>query len=52
VLVTATGEIPISGTVHAAAEGSVLVALDLLIDEYQKALREYLTRVQMLDFVV
>jgi CRP-like cAMP-binding protein len=52
VLVTSQAEIPISGTVEASGEGSVLVKLDLLIDEYQSALRQYLTRVQMLDFVV
>lgn len=52
VLVTATGEIAISGKVVASEDRSVLVALDLLIDEYQRTLREYLTRVQMLDFVV
>ncbi len=52
VLVTSTGEIPISGKVSATDDASVLVSLDLLIDEYQKTLREYLTRVQMLDFVV
>jgi CRP-like cAMP-binding protein len=52
VLVTSAGEIPISGTVEQSGDTSVLVSLDLLIDEYQKALREYLTRVQMLDFVV
>lgn len=52
VLVTTTGEIPISGKVVSTEDSSVLVSLDLLIDEYQKTLREYLTRVQMLDFVV
>lgn len=52
VLVTTTGEIPISGKVVSTEERSVLVQLDLLIDEYQRTLREYLTRVQMLDFVV
>jgi CRP/FNR family cyclic AMP-dependent transcriptional regulator len=52
VLVTAQAEIPISGTVESHGDRSVLVSLDLLIDEYQKTLKEYLTRVQMLDFVV
>ncbi|MEZ4300055.1 MAG: cyclic nucleotide-binding domain-containing protein [Polyangiaceae bacterium] len=52
VLVTSQAEIPISGTVESAGDSGVLLKLDLLIDEYQKALREYLTRVQMLDFVV
>jgi CRP/FNR family cyclic AMP-dependent transcriptional regulator len=44
-------EIPVSGTVERNGDGTV-IKLDLLIDEYQGALREYLTRVQMLDFVV
>ena len=52
VLVTTTGEIPISGKVVSTDGATVLVSLDLLIDEYQKTLRDYLTRVQMLDFVV
>jgi CRP/FNR family cyclic AMP-dependent transcriptional regulator len=52
VLVTAQAEIPISGRVESSGESSVLVKLDLLIDEYQEALRQYLTRVQLLDFVV
>lgn len=52
VLVTSQTEIPISGTVEATEGSSVLVKLDLLIDEYQEAVRDYLTRVQMLDFVV
>jgi len=52
VLITGSIELPISGTVESLGDRSVLVSLDLLIDEYSKALREYLTRVQMLDFVV
>lgn len=52
VLVTPRAEIPISGKVASTEGSTVLVALDLLIDEYQGTLREYLTRVQMLDFVV
>lgn len=52
VLVTGQAEIAISGTVEASGDGSVLLQLDLLIDEYREALREYLTRVQMLDFVI
>lgn len=52
VLVTNAGEIPISGTVESSGESGVVVSLDLLIDEYQRALTEYLTRVQLLDFVV
>lgn len=52
VLVTRDAEIPLSGTVDAGPPGTVLVQLDLLIAEYQQALTAYLTRVQMLDFVV
>ncbi|MDI3289720.1 cyclic nucleotide-binding domain-containing protein [Polyangium sp. 15x6] len=52
VLVIPNGEIPVSGKVRQAGEGSVLVELDLLIEEYAKKLGEHLTRVQMLDFVV
>ena len=52
VLVTTTGEMPISGKVVSTDGATVLVSLDLLIDEYRTTLRDYLTRVQMLDFVV
>lgn len=52
VLVIPNDEIPVSGKVQQAGEGSVLVELDLLIEEYTKKLSEHLTRVQMLDFVV
>ena len=52
VLVTESGEIPMSGRVEESGPDSVLVALDLLIDDYQRQLSDYLTRVQMLDFVV
>jgi CRP-like cAMP-binding protein len=44
-------ELPISGKVEKNGAGLTL-ALDLLIDDYAKALGEHLTRVQMLDFVV
>ena len=52
VLVIPNDEIPVSGKVRQAEEGSVLVQLDLLIEDYAKRLGEHLTRVQMLDFVV
>lgn len=52
VLVLPTGEIPVSGRVESVDGESALVKLDLLIDEYAAALQEYLTRLQMLDFVV
>jgi CRP/FNR family transcriptional regulator, cyclic AMP receptor protein len=52
VLVIPTGELPISGTVDGVDEESVTIQLDLLIRSYHSVLEEYLTRVQMLDFVV
>jgi CRP/FNR family transcriptional regulator, cyclic AMP receptor protein len=51
VLVTPGGEVPVSGKVEADGD-SKLIRLDLLIDQYAAVLRDYLTRVQMLDFVV
>lgn len=51
VLVLPAREIPISGTIDKEGDRTV-VALDLLVDEYKVALSDYLTRVQMLDFVV
>ncbi len=45
-------EIPISGTVEKSGDARTLVKLDLLVDDYKRALVDYLTRVQMLDFVV
>jgi CRP/FNR family cyclic AMP-dependent transcriptional regulator len=52
VLVLPTGEIPLSGTVDSADAEGVLIHLDLLIEEYEAKLEDYLTRLQMLDFVV
>jgi CRP/FNR family cyclic AMP-dependent transcriptional regulator len=52
VLVTPTGEIPMSGRVESIGEDGVVLKLDMLIDAYQKQLEEHLTRVQMLDFIV
>lgn len=52
VLVFPGGELPISGTVERESNGGCVVKLDLLVDEYRVALGDYLTRVQMLDFVV
>ncbi len=45
-------EIPISGKVLTVEEGKVELELDLLIEEYGSTLDGYLTRVQMLDFMV
>ena len=52
VLVTPAGEVPVSGTVDTAEATTVLIKLDLFIEQYATVVREYLTRVQMLDFVV
>ena len=45
-------EIPISGRVLRVLDGRVDLELDLLLDEYSAALESYLTRVQMLDYLV
>jgi CRP-like cAMP-binding protein len=52
VLVLPTGDIPLSGTVDSADADGVLIHLDLLIEEYEAKLEDYLTRLHMLDFVV
>jgi hypothetical protein len=52
VLVTPGGEFPVSGKVESADANSVLIKLDLFIAQYAAVLSDYLTRVQMLDFVV
>ena len=52
VLITPAGEVPVSGKVEASDGAETLIRLDLLIDQYASVLRDYLTRVQMLDFVV
>ena len=41
-----------SGKIEADGAEGTLIRLDLLIDQYAAVLRDYLTRVQMLDFVV
>ena len=51
VLVLPGRDIPVSGTVE-SVDDTVLVKLDLLIEDYAASLADYLTRVQMLDFVV
>lgn len=45
-------EIPVSGKIVRVGDGQVELRLDLLLDEYAATLEGYLTRVQMLDFVV
>lgn len=52
VLVTPAGEVPVSGRVESADDKAALIKLDLFIEAYAAVLRDYLTRVQMLDFVV
>ncbi len=52
VLVTPAGEVPVSGVVEGVDAAGVLVKIDMLIEAYATILREHLTRVQMLDFVV
>ena len=45
-------EILVSGKVHRAGDDGVVVKLDVLADEYHAALEDYVTRLQMLDYVV
>jgi len=45
-------EIPMTGKVVRAADDRVVVELDLLLEDYAAVLEGYLTRVQMLDFLV
>jgi hypothetical protein len=52
VLITPGAEVPVSGKVESSDAGGALIKLDLFIDQYAAVLRDYLTRVQMLDFVV
>lgn len=52
VLVLPMGEIPISGTIDSVDDTSLVIALDLLIDQYAAVLEDYLTRLHLLEFVV
>jgi CRP-like cAMP-binding protein len=52
VLITPAGEVPVSGKVENADAAGALIKLDMFIEQYAAVLRDYLTRVQMLDFVV
>ncbi len=45
-------EIPVSGKVSEMTEGRIEIQLDLLLDEYAASLEGYLTRIQLLDFLV
>jgi CRP/FNR family cyclic AMP-dependent transcriptional regulator len=52
VLVLAGPEIPASGRILRVQGDRMVIALDLLLDEFAIALEGYLTRVQMFDFLV
>ncbi|MBS2016205.1 MAG: cyclic nucleotide-binding domain-containing protein [Deltaproteobacteria bacterium] len=52
VLVMPTSEILVSGTVLREDEGSVVIKLDTLVDEFKAQLDHYTTQLQLLDFVV
>jgi CRP/FNR family cyclic AMP-dependent transcriptional regulator len=52
VLALPMGDIPLSGTVERAGTDGVVVKLDLLIDEYKSMIEDYVTKVQLLDFVI
>jgi CRP-like cAMP-binding protein len=52
VLALSGPEIPFSGVVIRSVDRRVTIELDLLIDDYAAALEGYLTRVQMVDFLV
>jgi CRP-like cAMP-binding protein len=52
VLLLPEREIAVSGTVDGSGGSTVRIELDLLIDEYSRAVEDHLTRLQMLDFVL
>jgi CRP/FNR family transcriptional regulator, cyclic AMP receptor protein len=52
VLTLPTAEIAVSGSIEREDRDGVVVKLDTLVDEYKAALEDYVTRVQLLDFVV
>ena len=52
VLVLPSAEILVSGTVQRSGPDGVVLKLDPLIDTYRTALEDYVTRLQLLDFVV
>ncbi len=45
-------ELPVSGKVENVTEGEICVYLDNLIDEYDEALQQHLSRAQLLDTVL
>jgi CRP/FNR family transcriptional regulator, cyclic AMP receptor protein len=52
VLVLPSSEIPVSGTVERISRDGAVVKLDLMIEKYRAILDNYVTRLQMLDYVV
>jgi CRP/FNR family cyclic AMP-dependent transcriptional regulator len=52
VLTMPKGQIPVSGKVERLGPDGILLRLDLLIEEYDAALRGYMAELQMLDYVV
>lgn len=52
VLALSGSEIPLSGKIDSFVDEQTEIELDLLLDEYAAELEGYLTRIQMLDFMV
>jgi CRP/FNR family transcriptional regulator, cyclic AMP receptor protein len=52
VLALPSAEIAVSGSIAREGTDGTVVKLDTLLDEYRATLEDYVTRVQMLDFVV
>jgi CRP-like cAMP-binding protein len=52
VLVMPHGEILLSGSIEREGADGVVVKLDVMIDSYKAMLEDYVTRLQMLDYVV
>jgi CRP/FNR family cyclic AMP-dependent transcriptional regulator len=52
VLVMPLGEILLSGSIEREGADGVVVKLDVMIDSYKAMLEDYVTRLQLLDYVV
>lgn len=52
VLVLPSGEMPVSGNVQRVGGDGYVIRLDGFIDQYRLMLEDYMTRLQLLDFVV
>lgn len=52
VLLLPDREIAVSGTVDGSDDSGMHIRLDMLIDDYNRAVEDHLTRLQMLDFVL